>query len=165
MRCWDEHFWWIIFVLVDYCTLPCQDRVSGHFDLRTDVAIYVITEQSLMPNVISVLSHWTNGVSDGLYCMVMTQHFILCYGYYCSYIDSCDMYWLVVSWSYSHIYMDLVVYCTMYWCPYLDLEVLDLYSLVLTLLRENRGSHSHHCFGLLVLAPSFIVFTHPFLPV
>ena len=30
-----------------------------------------------------------------------------------------------------------------------------------TLLRENRGSHSHHCFGLLVLTPSFIVSTHP----
>ena len=30
-----------------------------------------------------------------------------------------------------------------------------------TLLRENRGSHSHHCFGLLVLASSFIVSTHP----
>ena len=31
-----------------------------------------------------------------------------------------------------------------------------------TLLRENRGSHSHHCFGLLVLASSFTISTHPF---
>ena len=38
---------------------------------------------------------------------------------------------LVVSWSGSHNYMDLVVSCTMYWCPYLDFEVPDLYSLVL----------------------------------
>ena len=30
-----------------------------------------------------------------------------------------------------------------------------------SLLRENTGSHSHHCFGLLVLASSFIVSTHP----
>ena len=30
-----------------------------------------------------------------------------------------------------------------------------------TLLRENRRSHSRHCFGLLVLASSFIVSTHP----
>ena len=45
-----------------------------------------------MPSVISVLSHWIDGVSDGLYCMVMTRHFILCYGYYFSYTDSCDMY-------------------------------------------------------------------------
>ena len=30
-----------------------------------------------------------------------------------------------------------------------------------TLLMENRGSHSHHCFGLLVLASSFTVSTHP----
>ena len=42
MRCWDEQFWQIIIVLVDYCTLPCQDWASGHSDLRTDVAIYVI---------------------------------------------------------------------------------------------------------------------------
>ena len=27
-----------------------------------------------MPSVILVLSHWTNDVSDGFYCMVMTQH-------------------------------------------------------------------------------------------
>ena len=51
-------------MLVDYCTLPCQDRVSGHSDLRTDVAICVISEQSLMPSFISILSHWTDGVSD-----------------------------------------------------------------------------------------------------
>ena len=81
-----------MFILVDYCTLPCQDRVSGHSDLRTDVAIYVITEQSLMPSFVSVLSYWTDGVSDGLYCMIMIQHFILCDGYYCSYTDFCDMY-------------------------------------------------------------------------
>ena len=61
------------------------------------------SEQSLMPSFMSVLSYWTDGVSDGLYCMVMTQHFILCYGYYCSYIDSGD-----------HNDMDLVVSCTMY---------------------------------------------------
>ena len=42
--------------------------------MRTDVAIYVILEQSLMPILISILSHWTDGVSDGLYCMIMTQH-------------------------------------------------------------------------------------------
>ena len=47
----------------------------------------VITEQLLMPSFMSVLSHWTDGVSDGLYCMVMAQHFILCYGYYFSYTD------------------------------------------------------------------------------
>ena len=57
-------------------------------------------------------------------------------------------YWLVVSWSGGHNYMDLVVSYTMYWCPYSDFEVLDLYSLVFTLLRENRGSHSHHLFWL-----------------
>ena len=39
MRCWDEQFWRIIILLVDYYTLPCQDWVSGHSDLRTDVAI------------------------------------------------------------------------------------------------------------------------------
>ena len=92
VRCWDEQFWLIIIILVDYCTLPCQGWVSGHSDLRTDVAIYVISERLLMPIFISVLSHWTDGVSDGLYCMVMTQHFILCYGYYCFYTDFCDMY-------------------------------------------------------------------------
>ena len=92
MRCWDEHFLWIMFILVDYCTLPCQDWVSGHLDLRTDVAIYVISEQSWMPSVISVLSHWIDGVSDGLYCMIMTQLFIFCYGYCCSYTDFCDIY-------------------------------------------------------------------------
>ena len=27
-----------------------------------------------MPSVISVLSHWIYGVSDGLYCMDMTQY-------------------------------------------------------------------------------------------
>ena len=36
------------------------------------------SEKSLMPSFMSVLSHWTDGVSDGLYCMVMIQHFILC---------------------------------------------------------------------------------------
>ena len=41
---------------------------------------------------ISVLSRWTDGVSDGLYCMIMTHLFILCYGYYCSYTDFCDTY-------------------------------------------------------------------------
>ena len=30
-----------------------------------------------------------------------------------------------------------------------------------TFLRENRGSHSHHYFGLLVLASFFTVSTHP----
>ena len=30
-----------------------------------------------------------------------------------------------------------------------------------TLPRENRGSHSHQCFGLLVLASSFTISTHP----
>ena len=30
-----------------------------------------------------------------------------------------------------------------------------------TLLKENRGSHSHHCFGLLVLVSPFTVSTHP----
>ena len=108
---------WIMIIFVDFWTLPCQDWVSGHSDLRTDVAIYLITEQSLMPSFISVLSHWIYGVSNGLYCLDMTQYFIWCCGYYCSYIDSCDIYWLVVSWSSGHIYMDLVVYYTMYWCP------------------------------------------------
>ena len=61
-------------------TLRFEDRCS-HF-----------TEQSLMPSFMSVLSHWIDGVSDGLYCMIMTQHFILCYSYYCSYTDFCDMY-------------------------------------------------------------------------
>ena len=41
--------------------------------MRTDVAIYVISEQSWMLSVILVLSHWTDGVSDGFYCMVMTR--------------------------------------------------------------------------------------------
>ena len=44
------------------------------------------------PVLCQFLSHWTDGVSDGLYCMVMTLHFILCYGYYWFYNDSCDMY-------------------------------------------------------------------------
>ena len=42
VRSWDEQFWWIIIMLVDYCTLPCQDWVLGHSDFRTYVAIYVI---------------------------------------------------------------------------------------------------------------------------
>ena len=113
-----------------------------------------------MPSVVSVLSHWIYGVSDGLYCVDMTQYFIWCCGSYCSYIDSYDIYWLGVSWSGGHIYMDLVVYYTMYLCPCSGFEVLDLSILIgFTLLRENRGSHSHHCFGLLVLASSFIVST------
>ena len=49
----------------------------------------------------------------------------------------------------------------MYWCPYSNFESSWSILIGLTLLRENRGSHSHHCLGLLVLAPSFIVFTHP----
>ena len=114
-----------------------------------------------MPNFILVLSHWTDDVIDGSYCMIMTQHFILCDSYYCSYTDFCDMYWLVVSWSGGHNYMDLVVSCTMYWCPYLYLEVLDLYSLVLPSLGRIEVVIPAICFGLLVLAPSFIVFTHP----
>ena len=52
----------------------------------------VIAEQLLMPSFISVLSHWTDDASDGLYCMIMTHLFILRYGYHCSYTDFCDMY-------------------------------------------------------------------------
>ena len=70
-------------------TLRFEDRCSH----------LVITEQLLMAIFISVISHCTDGVSDGLYCMDMSQYFIWCCGYYCSYIDSYDIYWLVVSWS------------------------------------------------------------------
>ena len=52
----------------------------------------VIIESLLMPSFIPVLSHWTDGVSDGLSCMIMTRPFILCYGCHCSYTDFCDMY-------------------------------------------------------------------------
>ena len=56
---------------------------------------------------------------------------ILCYGYHCSIIHLCDMYQHVVSWSGDHNYMDLDVFVLCIDCPYLDLEVPDLYSLVL----------------------------------
>ena len=49
MRCWDEQLWWIIISLVDYCTLPCQDWVSGHSDLRKDVAIYSLQSSYWCP--------------------------------------------------------------------------------------------------------------------
>ena len=71
------------FVSVDYCTLPYQDWISRHSYLRTDVAIYVISEQSWVPSVILVLSHWTDGVSDGflwlsiLYCVMVIIALIL----------------------------------------------------------------------------------------
>ena len=44
-------------------TLRSEDRCSH----------LVIIEQLLMLSFISILSHWTDGVSDGLYCMIMTQ--------------------------------------------------------------------------------------------
>ena len=106
-------------------TLRFEDRYSHlcYFRAVVDAQWYISTFS---------LSHWIYGVSDGLYCMDMTQYFIWFYGYYCSYIDSCDINWLVVLWSGGHIYMDLVVYYPMYWCPYSGFEVLDLYSLVLS---------------------------------
>ena len=131
----------------------------------TDVAIYIITEQSVMPSFISVLSHWTDGVSDGLYCMIMTQHFILCECYYCSYTDFCDMYWLVVSWSGGHNYMDLVVSCNDVLMSLLRLGSCWSTLIGFTLLMENRGSHSHHCLGLLVLASFFMSPPIHYLPV
>ena len=48
-------------------TLRSEDRYSH----------LVITEQLLMPSFISVLSHWTDDVSDGLYCLIMTQLFYI----------------------------------------------------------------------------------------
>ena len=36
-----------------------------------------------------------------------------------------------------------------------------IYTHWFTLLMDNRGSHSHHCFGLLVLDSPFTVSTHP----
>ena len=66
-----------------------------------------------------------------------------------------------MSWFGGHNYMDLDVSCIMYWSL---LRLWSSWSILIgfTLLRENRGSHSHHCFGLLVLVPSFTIFTHPF---
>ena len=57
--------------------------------------------------------------------------------------------------------MDLDVFCIMYWCPYLDLEVLDLYSLVLPSLGRIEVVIPTIILALLVLASSFIVSTHP----
>ena len=45
---------------------------------------------------------------------------------------------IMIAWSGNHDYMDLVVSCTMYWCPHLHLEVLDLYSLVLPSLGRTE---------------------------
>ena len=133
MRCWDEHF-----MVHDYIcgllnspmsrlslrTLRFEDRCSHlcYFRAVVDAQCYI------------------NTFSLDIWCfrwiifMDMTQYFIWCCGYYFSYIDSWDIYWLVVSWSGGH--MDLVVYYTMYWCPYSGFEVLDLYSLVLPSLER-----------------------------
>ena len=56
---------------------------------------------------------------------------ILCYGYYCFYTHSCDMSLassVMIWWSYKYVDSDELI---LYVCPYLDLEVLDPYSLVL----------------------------------
>ena len=57
--------------------------------------------------------------------------------------------------------MDLDVFCIMYWCPYLDLEVPNLYSLVLPSFGRIEVVIPTIVLGLLVLAPSFIISTHP----
>ena len=60
----------------------------------------------------------------------------------------------------------IIIWTWLYLILCIDVPLLWLWSswsilIGFSLLRENRGSHSHHCFGLLVLASSFIVSTHP----
>ena len=51
--------------------------------------------------------------------------------------------------------MDLVVSYTMYWCPYSEFEVLDIYSLVFHSLGRIEVVIPTIVLALLVLAPSF----------
>ena len=131
MRCWDEQFWWIIMLLVDYSTLPCQEWVSWHSESRIDVVIWSFAEQFVMPRFVSIFSHWTNDGSDGLFAWLWLSLYIvlwlslLLYSFWWHVLAFSVMIWR----SYKYVDLDVSILCI--WCPYSDLEVLDLYSLVL----------------------------------
>ena len=149
MKCWDEHFWWIFFVLVDYCTFPCQDWVSGHLDLRTDVAIYVIfkavMDAQFYVNSFS-LDRWglrwiiLHGYDLAFYIVLWL---LLLLNWFLWHVLTCG----IMIWR-SYLYG---LGCILYYVLMSLFRLGSSWSILIgfTLLRENRGSHSHHCFGLL----------------
>ena len=86
-----------------------------------------------------------------LYCVMVIVAlifiFVTCINMWCHDLA------VIIIWTWMYLY-------------YVLMSLLWLWSswsilIGFTLLRENGGSHSHHCFGLLVLASPFIVSTHP----
>ena len=55
------------YLMMDYSTFPCHDLFLGNSDLRTDVAIYPFTKQSILPKVAATGSQWIDVVSDWLF--------------------------------------------------------------------------------------------------
>ena len=86
-----------------------------------------------------------------LYCVMviiaLILIFVACINMWCHDLA------VIIIWTWMYLY-------------YVLMSLLWLWSswsilIGFTLLRENRCSHSHHCFGLLVLASPFTISTHP----
>ena len=79
------------YFMMDYSTFPCHDRVSGHSYLRTDVAIYPFTEQSVCRELQHQVLNGQVLVQIGYLHVYDSAYIILCCGYYFFYTHSCDM--------------------------------------------------------------------------
>ena len=113
-----------------------------------------------MPSFVSVLSHWTNGVSDGLYCMIMTQLL------YCvMVIIALILIFVTCINLWYHDLVVIIIWTWMYFVLSIDVPTQTWKFLVYTHWfsppqGEQRQSFPPF-FGLLVLASSFTVSTYP----
>ena len=102
------------YLMMDCSIFPCHDWVSGHLDLRTDVAIWPFTEQSLLPRVAAVGSQWTDVGSDLLFTGIWFSRYylvlwllLLLYSFLWHVLAFSVMIWR----SYKYVDLDVMILC------------------------------------------------------